>query len=306
MDCWHHLRNIWFGAVIDHLSKTLDDILVDDLKNIPSVLRVNTGVVSLLRACEKMFAKTAMYSKGDTVVFESWMKTYHTNAYLFPLARACGGSRQDLGVEGAPAVLWNIKYYVPYLHWRLTCGARDNILRQNLFILLRSVEVIALLRVLSILYYSICLPVRWLSGNTVNTGAEGFAALNMGIVLDLMEDAFINISRDGQLLLDEYFMMNIFSSIEEKLPSFATFLKHMFEEMVGTIPESNDRVIPGNLIRAELFYPQRKEIRQTHKIAVRLAEEAAAVFLVEFRDLSIFAEAFAGASALEPAVGSLG
>ena len=245
---------------------------------------VNTGVVSLLRACEKMFAKNAMYAKGDTVVFESWMKTYHRNTYLFPLARACGGSRQDLGVEGTSAVLWNIKYYVPYLHWRLTCGAGDNILRQNLFILLRSVEVIALLRVLSILYYAICLPVRWLSGNTAMIGDEGFAALDMGKVLDLMEDAFIQISRDGKLLLDEDFMMNIFASISEKVPSFADYLAHMFEERESRVPGSKKKLIPLDLIRAELFYPKRKEICQTFKMSVKLAEEAAAVFLVEFRD----------------------
>jgi hypothetical protein len=30
-DCWQHLHNIWFGAVIKQLSKTLTDLLEDDL-----------------------------------------------------------------------------------------------------------------------------------------------------------------------------------------------------------------------------------------------------------------------------------
>ena len=28
-DCWHHLRNVWFGKVIEHLGTSLGDILAD-------------------------------------------------------------------------------------------------------------------------------------------------------------------------------------------------------------------------------------------------------------------------------------
>ena len=31
-DYWHHLRNVWFGKIIEHLETSLRDILADDLE----------------------------------------------------------------------------------------------------------------------------------------------------------------------------------------------------------------------------------------------------------------------------------
>ena len=75
------------------------------------------------------------------------MKRYHPTAYLFAVSRACGGSRQDIGVEGAVAVLMNTPYYLEFLIWRMRCGHTDGILERNLYMLLRSVEMISFLRV---------------------------------------------------------------------------------------------------------------------------------------------------------------
>ena len=63
-DCWQHLRNVWFGAVIKQLSQRLSEVLESDLNEISPFLRVTTEVVSLLIALEKYFAETANYAKG--------------------------------------------------------------------------------------------------------------------------------------------------------------------------------------------------------------------------------------------------
>ena len=47
-------------------------------------------------------------------------------------------------------------------------------------------------------------------GNTEDLANHDFGYFDMGRVLDLMEDAFIKIADDGELFLDEEFMMNIF------------------------------------------------------------------------------------------------
>ena len=47
-DCWQHLQNIWFGAVIKQLSKTLTDLLEDDLNKIPSIFCMSTEIDDLL------------------------------------------------------------------------------------------------------------------------------------------------------------------------------------------------------------------------------------------------------------------
>jgi hypothetical protein len=47
------------------------------------------------------------HAKGHGSMFEQWIPVYHPTIYLYPIPRACGGSRQ-VGVEGAPAVLMNL------------------------------------------------------------------------------------------------------------------------------------------------------------------------------------------------------
>ena len=109
----------------------------------------------------------------------------HPRAILFPTTQACGGARQDLCVEGAPAVLMNLQYYLEFLHWRLTAvgGKSDAILATKLFIMLQSSKVVAQLRVLSILYVSVCLPVCWLAGKCHELAKYNFGYYNMSSIL---------------------------------------------------------------------------------------------------------------------------
>ena len=53
-------------------------------------------------------------------------------AYLYPVSRDCGKSRQDIGVEGAVAVLMNTPHYLEFLIWRMSCGG-DGILETNVY-----------------------------------------------------------------------------------------------------------------------------------------------------------------------------
>ena len=48
--------------------------------------------------------------------------------------------------------------------------------------------------------------------------------------------------------------------------------------------DDDGRVLPFAELRSELFCPTRIDIKQTHNISCRLAEEAASIFLIEFRD----------------------
>ena len=225
LDCWQHKRNVWFGAVIAHLSKYLTELMADDLNSFPSVLRMSTDIEDLLRCIEKMLGGTAQYAKGCGAMFTEWMLRFHIGVYLYPIVRALGGLRQDMGIEGLPEVLMNFKYYFEFLNWRLSSGtSKDKILIRKLYITLQSTEMVALLRVLSILHISICLPTRWLAGKTEDLADHDFGYFDMGRVLDLMEDAFIKIADDGELFLDEEFMMNIFSPLAERVNHSKSFL----------------------------------------------------------------------------------
>jgi hypothetical protein len=160
--------------------------LEESLASIPSIYRVNMDIVNLYQGTEKMVGATENYHKG-----------------------------QDLCVEGAPSILMNLLLYLQFLQWCMcVCGTSDDgILATNLYINFRSIEVVALLRVLSILHNSICMPIRWLAGKTESLSNYDFGYYDMGRTLDIVETAFMKIIDDPSKFLDEDFMMGLFSEI---------------------------------------------------------------------------------------------
>jgi hypothetical protein len=154
------------------LSAFLNKLLSEDLTDIDWRLRVMTMFDAILRAVDKEFSLTANYPKGHGDMFKHWLSKYHPGALLVPVVRT-SGSRQDLATEGAAALYWNIRYYVPFLDECLR-GCKDNILQENLFIVLTSVEMIALCRTMAILHFKVCMPMRWLAGNTHFLGQQGY------------------------------------------------------------------------------------------------------------------------------------
>lgn len=290
--CWQHLRNVWFGAVELALNNTLLNQLEESMSAIPAIYRVNMDIVNLYRASEKMVGGTANYAKGDGKNFLYFKKKYHPTTYLYPLVRACGGTRQDLCVEGAPSILMNLPMYLQFLHWRMdACGTSgDGILATNLYLNFKSLEVIAQLRVFSILHIAICMPVRWLAGKTESLSHYDFGYYDMGKALDIMESAFMEIIDDPSKFLDEDYMMGLFSEISEKVDPFKAYLEYMFEEKLGNIVENtkseDDKVLPYDQLRAAVFYPDRDDIRRTDALCRELAVTAASAFLIEFRNES--------------------
>jgi len=91
--------------MIEHLGQQLKDWMRSDLDEIHFSLRITLDVIDLLRTVEKYFGGNANYAKGKGSMFMNWMETWHPEAFLFGVARACGSSRKDIGVEGALAVL---------------------------------------------------------------------------------------------------------------------------------------------------------------------------------------------------------
>ena len=48
--------------------------------------------------------------------------------------------------------------------------------------------------------------------------------------VDLMDKAFYEINKDGILMLDDDFMMNIFEPLAKKIKPFKDYLTYIFEE----------------------------------------------------------------------------
>jgi hypothetical protein len=202
-DCWNHLHNVCFGAVIKELSSHLDEVLKDDLSEIHPILRMTTDPSNIFHAIEKFCGDTANYAKGSGSMYCDYMRTYNPKAHHYQIACALGGTRQDVGSEGAMAAFMNTPFFVGFLDWQLSCGTGDGILMKNLFIILESVEMIALFHVLSILHIATWIPTRWLAGKTQALAEFQFGVQDMGWTVDLMEEAFEKIANDGEMMLDE-------------------------------------------------------------------------------------------------------
>jgi len=180
----------------------------------------------------------------------------------------------------------NRKYYIQFLFQALSSKTKDHsILQKNLYIVLRSLEMIASFRVLSIIHIAIVLPHRWLAGNAHTLSADNFGITDMAEVAQLIHDALEKVASDGKLILDQDFMMGIFQPIRAKVPSFDKYLKFMFEEhtcfAVGSRAEGDKRKAYEELI-AELFLPVRQENIATNDLTIRLAEEFS---LVTYTDM---------------------
>ena len=178
----------------------------------------------------------------------------------------------------------NLKYYIQFLYERLSINT-DNILQRSLFYTLQSIEMIALLRVLSILHISVCLPTRWLTGNTQDLAKFGFGLHDMARVADMLETAMEVVANDGSKMLDEDFIMNIFQDIVDQVDPFKEYLDFIFEEKqsypVGSRSKDN-ALLSFDQLHAELFYPEHGENLKTHRVACQIAEKTAITILTEF------------------------
>jgi hypothetical protein len=62
-DCWNHLRNVWFGAVVKELSSHLDQVLQNDLNEIHPMLRKTTDPNSIFHAIEMFLGRLPTMQK---------------------------------------------------------------------------------------------------------------------------------------------------------------------------------------------------------------------------------------------------
>ena len=92
-------------------------------------------------------------------------------------------------------------------------GGSEGILEHNLLIIYRSIEYIALLRVLAILHMTIVLPLRCISGDCEHLSKWEFGVAYMPDGVDLMDKAFAKVQRDGKKIMDDTFMFGIFNKI---------------------------------------------------------------------------------------------
>ncbi len=69
-NCQHHMRNVWFGAIVKCISSFLNKLLACNLKEIDFRYRISTLMDTVLRAIDKEFILLASYPKRHRAQFK--------------------------------------------------------------------------------------------------------------------------------------------------------------------------------------------------------------------------------------------
>ena len=80
----------------------------------------------------------------------------------------------------------------------------------------------------------------------------------------MLGKAFKIVADNGEMLLDEEFMMGMLDPPEEQLTSFREYCDYMFEQKQSNSQQSRkaeDKVLPWDILHAKLFYPTCSDIR---------------------------------------------
>ena len=283
-DCMQHLRNVWINGVAIAVNKYMLEFLEESLDDISSFLRVSPDLAQVIRAFHKEFSLTANYPKGHGEKFKSWMQKRYPKEFLMHAERATG-SRQDIITMGAGPVYWNRRFSVEFLDDVLRVKGASNILQENLFTVLSSVEMIASSRFFSILHLAICLPFRWLTGNTHKLAHHGWGARSMGRAVDLIHGACKEIVDDVSLIHDESFMLHIFDNLRSELPEFDAYLKYEFEnKKTEYVEASSTMAVPLKELIKEIFRPVDEDNRDSTAMLENIAGIGIAALIAELED----------------------
>jgi hypothetical protein len=91
---------------------------------------------------------------------------------MMPVIHTLGGDCQHSSFEGALPVYMGRKFFVQFLQEELCSSSKENILQTNMFIILRATELIAQLRIASIIFIAVVVPMCWLAGKTHELGHQ--------------------------------------------------------------------------------------------------------------------------------------
>jgi hypothetical protein len=190
------------------------------------------------------------------------------------------GLRHDLCLMDAPTIYMNRYVCFDYASSVLQSPKKqENILLRLrcLFVLMTSNEIIAQLRLYTILYISFCLPMRWLAAKTQELREWGWGTISNGDAIDTLREKMMGIVDDPTKVLDEGFMMNMFSKYIDALPPLQEYWDHLFKKkqmrLIGA--ESGATVLQFAQLRKQLFHPSDVTNAATDERLVELAKVAA-------------------------------
>jgi hypothetical protein len=187
LDCHHHMRNLYLGKEAEHaMASHMTALLLDSLNEIDPTLRVATPHFAIARAFDKLLKLSCNYVKGVCDLFATFVKKHHPGILLYPVKNT-HGSKQDIVFSSSVAMVMNRDVVIRFLDYMLSMPDNDGdgVLRQNIFCVLSSSEIIAQCHVLAISHFMAMLLLCWLAEKMHKMSSYKWGARHMGHVLDV-------------------------------------------------------------------------------------------------------------------------
>ena len=180
-------------------------------------MRAHPDLAHVIREFHKEFSLTVNCPKRHGEKFLEWIIKNDPNAFLMHAERATG-SRQDLITISAGPIYWNIIFNVEFLDDVLRVKGAGNVLQENLFTILSSLEMVACCRFFSIHQLANCLPLRWLTGKTHVLAHRNWGARSMGRAVEMIHSACKDIIDNSTPIHNYLYMLHIFDELRDELP----------------------------------------------------------------------------------------
>ena len=182
--CNNHMRKKWCNDIAIGFGRRICEDLEDDLPVFVPHLWINGELMNVHTWVSDNFSISTfsfilsdthttfvLTSKRDTYkIFKGngyqchvYYETYFPGRVEIPITRALGGYQFDVVFEACVVNYCKRKEIVKWLLYVFPMPKNDSIMQRALYILLRSVEMIAQLRVGAIFFLSVIVPMRRLS-----------------------------------------------------------------------------------------------------------------------------------------------
>ena len=107
----------------------------------------------------------------------------------------------------------------------------------------------------------------------------------MGQCIDMLENALEVIVDDGSYILDEDFIMGIFTTLHKQLPLFLAYFTHMFEDKkMSVTADKHKNVVHSDQLRNDLFLHESEPNEEISEMTIKLESIASSTLLLELRD----------------------
>ena len=103
-------------------------------------------------------------------------------------------------------------------------------LEENSWVTLSSIVIVAYLRTLSIIHYTIIVLVRQLTGNSYALAKYSWLVWSIDCTINIIFEKIIILSQDLIKLINELFMITIFNLFKEELPLLQEFIDYFYND----------------------------------------------------------------------------